>query len=147
MRQKMRRIKKRPMAEINVVPYIDVMLVLLVIFMITAPLLSQGINVNLPQAQAKTLSAQDKTPIIVSVNSQGEYFLNLSSTPMAPINPQDLMSQVSAYLMLAKQHNDIRPVYVKGDRDVNYGRVVQAMVLLQKAGADNVGLITEPGNL
>jgi biopolymer transport protein TolR len=61
------------------------------------------------------------------------------------MSPQDLMSQVSAYLMLAKQHNEIRPVYVKGDRDVNYGRVMQAMVLLQKAGADNVGLITEPG--
>lgn len=146
MQQRMRKIKKRPVAEINVVPYIDVMLVLLVIFMITAPLLSQGVNVNLPQAQAKALSEQDQTPIVVSVNSQGDYFLNLSSTPMTPINPQDLMSQVSAYLMLAKQHNQVRPVYVKGDREVNYGRVVQAMVLLQKAGADNVGLITEPGN-
>ena len=146
MAQRARRVKKRPRAEINVVPYIDVMLVLLIIFMVTAPLLSQGVNVNLPQAQAKSLSADSKTPIVVSVNSQGQYFLNLSTTPMVPVNPQDLMSQVSAYLMLAKQHNETRPVYVKGDRDVNYGSVVQAMVLLQKAGADNVGLITEPGS-
>ncbi len=138
------RTKKRPMAEINVVPYIDVMLVLLVIFMITAPLLTQGVNVNLPQAQAKTMSAQDKTPIVVSVNSRGEYFLNLAKDPMSPLTPQQLMTEVSAYLLLAQQRHETRPVLVKGDRDVNYGRVVQAMVLLQKAGAADVGLITQP---
>ncbi len=142
----MRRSRKKRtiLAEINVVPYIDVMLVLLVIFMITAPLLTQGVNVNLPQAKAKALSTKDKTPIVVSVNSHGEYFLNLSAHPTQPIHPQQLMSQVSAYLMLAKQHHENRPVYVKGDRDVNYGRVVKAMVMLQKAGAQDVGLITEP---
>lgn len=138
------RYKKRPIAEINVVPYIDVMLVLLVIFMITAPLLTQGVNVNLPQAHANAMAAKDKTPIVVSVNHAGQYFLNLAQHPLQPINPQQLMSQVSAYLLLAKQHHQHRPVYVKGDRDVNYGRVVQAMVMLQKAGADDVGLITEP---
>lgn len=135
---------RRPMAEINVVPYIDVMLVLLVIFMITAPLLSQGVNVNLPHAKAKAMSAHDKTPIVVSVNNRGEYFLNLASHPMQPINGQQLMSQVSAYLMLAKQHHENRPVYVKGDRSASYGQVVKAMVMLQKAGAGDVGLITEP---
>ncbi len=144
MKARTYRVKKRPIAEINVVPYIDVMLVLLVIFMITAPLLTQGVNVNLPQAHAKALAAKDKTPIVVSVNHQGQYFLNLATHPLQAINPQQLMSQVSAYLLLAKQHHENRPVYVKGDRDVNYGRVVQAMVLLQKAGAANVGLITEP---
>lgn len=138
------RIKKRPIAEINVVPYIDVMLVLLVIFMITAPLLTQGVNVNLPQAKAKALAAKDQTPLVVSVNSRGDYFLNLSSQPLQPLNPQQLMSQVSAYLLLAKERHQHRPVYVKGDRSVNYGRVVQAMVMLQKAGADDVGLITDP---
>ncbi len=135
---------KRPMAEINVVPYIDVMLVLLVIFMITAPLLTQGVNVNLPQAKAKSLSSQQKTPIVVSVNNRGEYFLNLSPHPTQPLNSQKIMSQVSAYLLIAKQQHQQRPVYVKGDRDVNYGSVVKAMVMLQKAGADNVGLITQP---
>jgi biopolymer transport protein TolR len=139
-----RSIKKRPISEINVVPYIDVMLVLLVIFMITAPLLTQGVNVNLPQAHAKAMSAKDKTPIVVSVNGHGEYFLNLSAHPLSPISPQQLMSQVSAYLLLAKEHHEKRPVYVKGDRDVQYGRVVKAMVMLQKAGAEDVGLITEP---
>ena len=137
--------KRRPIAEINVVPYIDVMLVLLVIFMITAPLLTQGVNVNLPQAKAKAMSAKNKTPIVVSVSSRGQYFLNLAKNPLQPINPQQLMSQVSAYLLLAKEHHQQRPVYVKGDRAVNYGRVVQAMVMLQKAGAGDVGLITEPG--
>ena len=140
------RTKKRPIAEINVVPYIDVMLVLLVIFMITAPLLTQGVNVNLPQAKAKALSAKDKTPLVVSVNSRGQYFLNLAKDPLHPLNPQQLMSQVSAYLLLAKEHHQHRPVYVKGDRAVNYGRVVQAMVMLQKAGAGDVGLITDPSS-
>lgn len=137
-------IPKRPISEINVVPYIDVMLVLLVIFMITAPLLTQGVNVNLPQAHAKSLSAKEKTPIVVSVDSRGNYFLNLSEHPLQPITPQQIMSQVSAYLLLAKQQHYNRPVYVKGDRDVNYGRVVRAMVMLQKAGAGDVGLITSP---
>lgn len=136
--------KKPILSEINVVPYIDVMLVLLVIFMITAPLLTQGVNVNLPQAKANALSTKDKTPIIVSVNSRGEYFLNLSTHPTESITPQELMTQVSAYLLLAKQQHQSRPVYVKGDRNVNYGSVIKAMVMLQKAGADNVGLITEP---
>ena len=144
MRRRNSRRKNKPIAEINVVPYIDVMLVLLVIFMITAPLLTQGVNVNLPQAHAKEMSAKDKTPIVVSVDSKGRYFLNLAKTPSNPINPQQLMSQVSAYLMLAKQKHYNRPVYVKGDRAVNYGRVVKAMVMLQKAGAKDVGLITQP---
>ncbi|PHQ80014.1 MAG: protein TolR [Coxiella sp. (in: Bacteria)] len=121
-RSKHRRATRGPIAEINVVPYIDVMLVLLIIFMITAPLLTQGVNVNLPQAHSKALTAKDKTPIVVSVNRRGDYFLNLSPHPLQPINPQQLMSQVSAYMMLAKQHHTNRPVYVKGDRDVNYGR-------------------------
>jgi biopolymer transport protein TolR len=136
--------KRRPMAEINVVPYIDVMLVLLVIFMITAPLLTQGVNVNLPHAKAKALSAKDRRPVVVSVNRRGEYFLNLAKQPIHPLTPQAIMTQVTAYLTLAKQHHETRPVYVKGDKAVSYGQVVKAMVLLQKAGAKQVGLITQP---
>lgn len=138
--------QRGPLAEINVVPYIDVMLVLLVIFMITAPLMTQGVNVNLPKAHAKALSAHEKTPIVVSVDSRGQYYLNLSDHPQQPINPQQLLSQVNAYLILAKQHHTSRPVYVKGDRNVPYGRVVSAMVMLQKAGAGHVGLITDATN-
>lgn len=133
---------RRVVSEINVVPYIDVMLVLLVIFMITAPLLTQGINVKLPQSQAKTIEAKQE-PIIVSVDSQGQYYLNVSKNPTAAINGQELMTDVAAYLQIAKQNNQERPVYVKGDREVNYGKVVEAMALLQMAGADHVGLITQ----
>ncbi len=136
--------KKRPVSDINVVPYIDVMLVLLVIFMITAPLLSQGVHVQLPQASAKPLPPKKEEPIIVSVNQQGEIFLNVSDHPMQPIAPQDLMSQVSTLLQRDQSQQQTRDIYVKGDRDASYGQIVNAMVLLQKAGATDVGLITKP---
>ena len=127
-------------SEINVVPYIDVMLVLLVIFMITAPLLTQGVKVNLPQAASKNLPTQQR-PLIISVDQQGHYFLNMAQRPGNRLSPQQLMSQVDS--LLTKKRNTISGIYVKGDRAVNYGKVVQAMVLLQKAGAHNVGLITQ----
>ncbi len=135
--------RRSPMAEINVVPYIDVMLVLLVIFMITAPLLSQGVQVDLPQASAQPLTQQEKEPIIVSVDAAGHYYLNISSTPEQEIAGQPLMEQVAAALTQDKQHNKTRPVLVKGDQNVDYGKVMQAMVLLQQAGAPSVGLITK----
>ncbi|MDE3399651.1 MAG: protein TolR [Coxiella burnetii] len=133
--------RKRPLAEINVVPYIDVMLVLLVIFMITAPLLTQGVNVKLPQANAKALPSHE-TPIIVSIDNHGKYFLNISSQPAQPISSQNLMNSVTTALQQAKQNHQQQEVYVKGDKKVDYGKVVQMMVLLQQAGADNVGLVT-----
>lgn len=136
--------RKKPLAEINVVPYIDVMLVLLVIFMITAPMLTQGIHVNLPQAQARAMQPQKVEPIIVSVNAQGEYFVNTNNLPQQVISASDLSEQVNNLLTAAKQKNQERDVYVKGDRDANYGEVVKAMVLLQQAGAKEVGLITDP---
>jgi len=136
--------RRRPMAEINVVPYIDVMLVLLVIFMITTPLLSQGVKVNLPKAHATALTAQQREPIIVSVNRQGQYFLNIADQPAQPIDTQALATRVAAELQLAKQAGQKRLVLVKGDRNVDYGHVMQAMVLLQHAGAAEVGLITQP---
>jgi biopolymer transport protein TolR len=134
--------RKSLLSEINVVPYIDVMLVLLVIFMITAPLLTQGVNVDLPHAKAKTLSAKQKVPIVVSVDAQGRYFLNIGKQPLKPIHAEALMSTVNQQLQIAKKAHYKRPVYVKGDRSVDYGKVIHAMVLLQRAGADNVGLIT-----
>ena len=130
-------------SEINVVPYIDVMLVLLVIFMITAPLLTQGIKVDLPHAKGKDLPSNQQ-PVIVSVDARGRYYLNVSKTPGKVITAQQLMSQVNRrFSRMAKQPE----VYVKGDRAVNYGKVMQAMVLLQKAGASKVGLITQNGPL
>ncbi|MBX9585730.1 MAG: protein TolR [Gammaproteobacteria bacterium] len=132
------------MAEINVVPYIDVMLVLLVIFMITAPLLNQGVQVELPKAASQPLTSAEKEPLIVSVNSQGQYFLNISSAPSSPITEDDLMRDVAAELAKAKQENREQQVFVKGDHHVNYGSVVHAMVILQKAGAPRVGLLTQP---
>jgi biopolymer transport protein TolR len=128
--------RRRTLAEINVVPYIDVMLVLVVIFMVTTPLLSEGVKVNLPKANAQVLSAQDQTPLIVTVNAKGEYFLNTLGA--APINAENLMNQV--HEALAK--NPERKVYVRGDEAASYGEVVGAMVDLQQAGVGNVGLMT-----
>ena len=135
--------RRKSISEINLVPYIDVMLVLLLIFMITAPLLTQGVQVQLPSASAKAIPPQKSMPIIVSVNQQGELFLNTAINSGQPISPQDLMSDVSSQLTTAQaQHKEV-DIYVKGDRDASYGQVMKAMVLLQKAGAQDVGLITQ----
>ncbi|WP_423202703.1 protein TolR [Legionella nagasakiensis] len=135
--------RARPIAEINVVPYIDVMLVLLVIFMITAPMLTQGVTVDLPKAASDTMKASEREPIIVSVNRQGDYFLNVSTTPDMPITSQALMVRVAAELELARQSGKPIHVLVKGDQGVSYGKVVVAMSLLKQAGAEQVGLMTD----
>ncbi|MCP0914479.1 protein TolR [Legionella sp. 27cVA30] len=145
MKKNMRR--SAPVAEINVVPYIDVMLVLLVIFMITAPMLTQGVTVDLPKAASDTIKSADREPIIVSVNRDGEYFLNVSATPNTPIAPQALMVQVAAQLELAKEAKQALHVLVKGDQGVPYGKVVLAMSLLKQAGAEQVGLITDSSGM
>lgn len=138
--------RNKPLAEINVVPYIDVMLVLLVIFMITAPLLSQGVKVDLPQASAQSIPDKQREPIIVSIDAQGNYYLNISQNPSQPITAGNLTSQIATELSGQSQTEawQQRQVLVKGDKNVDYGKVVQAMVLLQAAGAKSVGLITEP---
>lgn len=138
---------KSPMAEINVVPYIDVMLVLLVIFMITAPILSQGVTVDLPKAASQTLTTADREPIIVSVNQEGQYFLNIDANPSQAMEPQALALKVAAELQLAKESGQKLNVLVKGDQGVVYGKVVTAMGLLKQAGAEKVGLLTDPVNL
>ncbi len=137
---------KGPLSDINVVPYIDVMLVLLVIFMVTTPLLSQGIKVNLPKAQAQTIS-QSQEPLIVSVDGEGHLYLNTATHPQVALDENQLRQAVSEQLQLAQQKKQLRQVFVKGDKNVNYGKVVGVMVLLQKAGAVNVGLITESPEL
>jgi biopolymer transport protein TolR len=126
---------KKLMSEINVVPYIDVMLVLLVIFMITAPLLSQGVKVDLPRAAAKPVESQDQETLIVTVDRQGNYFLDDRR-----ISSEELRRKVAAILRLRPK----TPVLIRGDRQADYGEVVKAMTLLQSAGAPSVGLLTEP---
>lgn len=131
--------KRRPMSEINVVPYIDVMLVLLVIFMITAPLLTQGVNVELPQAESKVMTEETDEPLVVTVTANGDYYLNVGDDVDKPIDHQMLVTRVAAVL----RHKPKTPVMVRGDTHVEYGKVVVAMSLLQKAGAPSVGLITD----
>lgn len=130
--------RRRPVAEINVVPYIDVMLVLLIIFMITAPLLSQGVEVDLPQAQAESLDTEDTQPLIASVDADGLYYLNIGGDQEEPMSAVDLATLVAAHLHLEPD----TPVVVRGDGAVPYADVVQLMVLLQRAGAGSVGLMT-----
>jgi len=142
--RKTRKNRRALVAEINVVPYIDVMLVLLVIFMITTPLLSQGVNVDLPQATTQPLTAKQQEPIIVSIDAQGLYYLNIAANPDQPIDATDLMGQVSSELQHATAGDPPRQILVKGDQNVDYGKVMQAMVLLQQAGAKGVGLVTTP---
>ncbi len=137
MRRK--RARKSLVSDINVVPYIDVMLVLLIIFMVTAPLLQQGVAVDLPQASAKSIEAGSKEPLVVSVDEKGRYFLNIADSPNSPIAPQTLMLRVAAEI----KRDKARKILVKGDQNVSYGEVVGAMVMLQRAGAPSVGLVTK----
>lgn len=132
---------RRPMSDINVVPFIDVMLVLLVIFMITTPLLTQGVKVELPKTEANALTEKQKEPLIVTVDSTGNYYFNLADKPNQPITARTLSHLVTT--QLGQPGGDLRPVLVRGDKSANYGKVVEAMVLLQQAGAKSVGLITQ----
>lgn len=136
----MGRKKHRPMAEINVVPYIDVMLVLLVIFMVTAPLLMQGVKVDLPEANSDPVENQDPEPLIVSINDKGELFLNLGADQQQVLSLATVRDRVGVVM----RRNPDKPVMVWGDRNVAYGEVVVLMTALQEAGAPSVGLVTEP---
>lgn len=128
------------MSEINVVPYIDVMLVLLIIFMITAPLLSQGIKIDLPQAASEPLPPNEKEPVIVSLDKTGNFFINYGDDQDKPIAANALVTRVSALL----KYQPGIPVLVEGDTNVPYGKVVQVMSLLQRAGVPSVGMMTAP---
>lgn len=134
------RFKKKRMSEINVVPYIDVMLVLLVIFMVTAPLLAQGVKVELPEITSKPLKQMEEEPVILTVNKKGEYFLNIGENPTKAIDDETMVARVAAIL----KHKKLSEVLVRGDEAVPYGKVVVAMSLLQKAGVGNIGLVTDP---
>ncbi|EWH11034.1 biopolymer transport protein [Catenovulum agarivorans DS-2] len=132
--------RRRPVSDINVVPYIDVMLVLLIIFMVTAPLITAGVNVDLPKAEANPLAEDSKPPIVVSVTQDYEYFVTDGSKKDGPLNPSEIATIVAAFLQVEPD----RPIMVEGDRKVDYDAVVSLMVLLQKQGVKSVGLMTDP---
>ncbi len=132
--------RRKPMSEINVVPYIDVMLVLLVIFMVTAPLMTQGIKVDLPEAASGPLEVTDEEPaLVVSVKADGTYYMNLGEEEEPVL--LSLIGERTAKIIAARP--DIK-VLVEGDQSLAYGTLVNLMNVLQLAGADSVGLITEP---
>ncbi|MEZ5542444.1 MAG: protein TolR [Pseudomonadota bacterium] len=134
------RVRKKPMADINVVPYIDVMLVMLVIFMVTAPLLTQGVSVELPQADAEPVPDQDNEPLVVSVDAAGNMYLNVGDAPERPVDGATLVNNIAAVL----RRQPGKSVLVRGDHSVDYGAVVATLVLLQQAEIPKVGLVTEP---
>jgi len=134
---------RRLMAEINVVPYIDVMLVLLIIFMITAPLLTQGIKVDLPKAGAEPIPSEDTQPLILSVDARGNFYVSIGQDQESPVSEEEVIRRVG--IVLSRQPKT--PVLVKADQSVPYGRVVSGMVLLQQAGAEKIGFITDPAEM
>lgn len=143
--QSVRRVRRprRQVAEINVVPYIDVMLVLLVIFMITAPLLQTGVEIDLPDAAATPIAndgGEAQEPLILSVNGEGQWFLNVGDDPKSPLTREEVQRLASAVLRL----NPDRRVLVAGDQAIDYGQIMQAMVTLQVSGAPEIGLMSDP---
>lgn len=132
--------KRRQVAEMNVVPYIDVMLVLLVIFMITAPLLKTGVDVALPKSEAEPLDTRQDEPLILTVTGNGQLYLSVGENPDEPL-ARDAAFQLAA-AVIRQQPN--KRVLVAGDEGVEYGEVVKAMTILQAAGAEEIGLMTEP---
>lgn len=136
-----RRVRKRRLkAEINVVPYIDVMLVLLIIFMVTAPLMNLGVDVELPRADARSITSSDTDPVVVSVDAAGNYFLTLQGAPQEALTPEELEARISAFV----RNNPNVPVFVAGDRNTSYELVVQALALLKNADVPRVSLMSVP---
>src|SRR6202162_3901315 len=135
--------RRKLMGEINVVPYIDVMLVLLVIFMITAPLLKEGVKVDLPEAGAHPLDAKflaKQEPLVLTIDGRGRLYINFGQNQDKPSSEETVSARTAALLRRDPQ----TPVLVKADTTVPYGTVVRAMVLLQHAGAAKVGFLTDP---
>jgi biopolymer transport protein TolR len=135
--------RRKPMAEINVVPYIDVTLVLLIIFMITTPMLQTGVDVDLPQAQSKTVESDSEganPPIVISIKSEGQYYIKSDNQTDVPILPEDINARVAEIL----SNKPKTQVLINADKAVNYGIVVTVMAALKNAGVPTVGLMTKP---
>lgn len=135
-----RRRSGRLMSDINVVPYIDVMLVLLIIFMITAPLITQGVKIDLPQAAAEVIPSTPQQPVIVDVDREGRMYIDFGGEPDEDVDEDTLRTRIAALL----KYQPGIPVYVRGDQAADYGAVVQVMTVLQGAGVESVGLLTDP---
>ncbi|PPD32719.1 MAG: protein TolR [Methylomonas sp.] len=135
--------KRGPMAEINVVPYIDVTFVLLMIFMITAPLVQTGVEVDLPEAEAESVDLQDQTPVIVSIRKDGTFYVDIGNGDEEADTPVDVETVKSRVATVFK-NNPKAQLYVRGDHEVDYGSIVKVMVELKKTGAPKVGLMTAP---
>ncbi|MBK6658310.1 MAG: protein TolR [Proteobacteria bacterium] len=135
-----RRGRKRVMAEINVVPYIDVTLVLLIIFMITAPLVTQSVQVELPQAPSQVVESSENEPVNVTVDREGQIYVDIGENPEQPVDEQTLVTRVSAIM----KYKPETQVYVGGDNGADYGNVVRALTALTSAGVKSVGLRTDP---
>jgi len=140
MRKKERRDRRKPIADINVVPYIDVMLVLLVIFMVTAPLITQGVKVELPQADAQPQPGEGSPPVVIHIDQFGDTYVDLGDAELLPVDQQLLFERLRSLLDTAPATR----VMVRADASVEYGLVVDAMVAAQAAGAPSVGLVTRP---
>ena len=120
-------------------PYIDVMLVLLIIFMITAPIVQQGVTIELPKLTANSLPPEQQEPVILTVSKTGDYYLNIGDNLKNPVSG-DVVTQRIALVLKNKPQT---PILVRGDKEADYGSVTTAMVLLQSAGVEKVGLMTE----
>jgi biopolymer transport protein TolR len=131
--------KGRMIAEMNVVPYIDVMLVLLIIFMITAPLVTQGVKVDLPQARSEVIPTSDEEPVIITVAKDGRLYMDYGGDAEEPLGEATIVTRVKAVM----KYQPLAPILVKGDKETPYGHVVRAMSLLQQGGVSKVGLLTE----
>ncbi len=131
--------RRKPMGEMNVVPYIDVMLVLLVIFMITAPLLTQGVKVELPKIDSEAVEQVPEEPLVITVDRDGVSYLTTGIGEPHPLTPEEIAAKVKAH----RQVTPKAPVYLRGDQDARYGTVVRVMDQLQKAGLEGIGLLTE----
>jgi biopolymer transport protein TolR len=138
-----RRQRRKPMAEINVVPMIDIMLVLLIVFMVTTPLITQGVKVDLPKVDTKAVPDTDKPSLVVSVNKDGKYFISLGKE--SDDNAQAVpLEKIGEYVSKILNANPGVPVYVEGDGAINYGVVMNLLKTLQDAGAQSAQLITQP---
>jgi biopolymer transport protein TolR len=135
----MARARRRAIAEINVVPYIDVMLVLLIVFMVTAPLITQGLGIKLPEADAQTLPQQEE-PLVVSLNKDGQYFFNIHQDPQSPLPLADIQDRLRKIV----QNRPNVQVLIEGDGDVAYRGIINLMRALQSTGVKEVGLLTDP---
>ena len=136
----MRRRNRKRIAEINVVPFIDVMLVLLIIFMVTAPIITTGVDVELPSADANPMEGESEKPVIVSINAQGQYFVDIGSNKQTPMSALDVSTTIRTHLQQFPQAQ----ILLKGDKRVPHGDIVHLMVLLQQAGVPSIGFVTEP---